>query len=108
MNIHKYKARVTKSKFGRWANNSMFTDQTWMEIFFRVAKIDVNERLFRFGAAKIKPEEMEKITLTDSDDVEITLSTGKTLYVMFNEKSDGFVSDLKQIGAVNIIGKTVK
>jgi hypothetical protein len=98
VDVHRYKARVTRTRFGKWVISSVFSDDTTTEIFFRVPRVNVKERTFGFGFHTIKPEEIRQILVTGKDDVKIELANEKALYLVFNESTHGFVKDMESIG----------
>jgi len=100
MEIHKFDARVTRTRFGRWMLSSIFTDKDLSGIFFRVAKVNVAEKTFLFGGNKIKPEGIRNVQKTAEDDITMELADGKKLHLIFNQDTAGFLKDMEQIGVL--------
>lgn len=98
MDMHKFDALVTRSKFGKWFISSIFTDYSTVSVFFRAPKINVKEKKLVFGRNSIAAEGIKELVVTATDDVEIELADGKRLFVVFNQGTDGFVRDMKSLG----------
>jgi uncharacterized membrane protein YobD (UPF0266 family) len=98
VDVHRYKARVTRTRFGKWVISSIFSDDTVTEFFFRTPKVHIKEKALMFGFHKIKAEEIKQLFITDKDDIKVELANEKTLYVVFNEGTRDFIKDMESIG----------
>jgi hypothetical protein len=101
MDIHKYNARVTRTRFGKWIIVSIFSDDTLTEMFFRTPGVDMKKKSFMFGLYRMPARQIARVIITGSDDVTAEPADGRIPFAVFNENTRRFIKKMETIGVRN-------